>query len=302
MPHDGHINDDTSGSADQPASAPATESAWIDLRTAEHHTGIPLSTLRRWHRRGAIPSRITETPEGPKVELDADAVSARAAERGLQVNLREAEPHDPPIPAPEPPSTVGRSVDPAGESAADPVRAPAFDSAAEAGSSMEPSAPSPGSGLPSESPAEPDAAREPAPAPAPAPPAEPDDAIIVPLDSWRRMLIQLGNLHETGQQLADAKERAARAETEASFLKERLADLRAELEAAKTSAPAPEPPAVPTNPPDAAATGAAPQSGSPSPAGAKTGTDENVPRTSAGRAVDQVIDLAVRTWKQRRGE
>ncbi|MFQ5557411.1 MAG: hypothetical protein ACE5GB_07885, partial [Acidimicrobiales bacterium] len=38
-----------------------------------------------------------------------------------------------------------------------------------------------------------------------------------------------GNLHEAGQQLADARERAARAETEVTFLRERLAELRSRL-------------------------------------------------------------------------
>lgn len=52
------------------------------------------------------------------------------------------------------------------------------------------------------------------------------DTMIVPLDAWNKMLNQLGNLHEAGQQLADARERAAKAETEATFLRERLAELR----------------------------------------------------------------------------
>ena len=63
-------------------------------------------------------------------------------------------------------------------------------------------------------------------------PEAPEGSMIVPLDAWNRMLNQLGNLHEAGQQLADARERAAKAETEARFLKERLADLREELETA----------------------------------------------------------------------
>lgn len=66
----------------------------------------------------------------------------------------------------------------------------------------------------------------------PAVPEAPEGSMIVPLDAWNRMLNQLGNLHEAGQQLADARERAAKAETEARFLKERLADLREELERA----------------------------------------------------------------------
>ena len=52
------------------------------------------------------------------------------------------------------------------------------------------------------------------------------ETMIVPLDAWNKMLNQLGNLHEAGQQLAEARERAAKAETEASFLRERLAELR----------------------------------------------------------------------------
>jgi hypothetical protein len=60
---------------------------------------------------------------------------------------------------------------------------------------------------------------------APARATEPD-TMIVPVDAWNKMLNQLGNLHEAGQQLAEARERAAKAETEAQFLRERLAELR----------------------------------------------------------------------------
>ena len=38
-------------------------------------------------------------------------------------------------------------------------------------------------------------------------------------------MAQLGNLHRAGQELAEAMERAARAETEVAFLKERLYEL-----------------------------------------------------------------------------
>jgi hypothetical protein len=66
--------------------------------------------------------------------------------------------------------------------------------------------------------------------------APPPGTMLVPIDAWDKMLIQLGNLHQAGQELAVARERAARAETEATFLRERLAELRA------TTAPvAPEP-------------------------------------------------------------
>lgn len=52
------------------------------------------------------------------------------------------------------------------------------------------------------------------------------DTMIVPIDAWNKMLLQLGNLHEAGQQLAEARERAAKAETEAEFLRAQLKELR----------------------------------------------------------------------------
>jgi hypothetical protein len=60
--------------------------------------------------------------------------------------------------------------------------------------------------------------------------------MIVPIAAWDRVLMQLGNLHKAGQELAEARERAARAETEAIFLRERLAELRAQMEPPTTPA------------------------------------------------------------------
>ena len=60
------------------------------------------------------------------------------------------------------------------------------------------------------------------------------------------MINQLGNLHEAGQHLAEARERAARAETEAVFLRERLAEMR-QQEAEAATVPEQEP--VPAEPP-----------------------------------------------------
>jgi hypothetical protein len=54
------------------------------------------------------------------------------------------------------------------------------------------------------------------------------NTMLVPRDAWDRLLTQLGNLHQAGQQLAEARERAAKAETEAKFLRERLAEMRLE--------------------------------------------------------------------------
>lgn len=98
---------------------------------------------------------------------------------------------------------------------------------------------------------------EPRPDPAPATTAEPAnasasaDTMIVPVDAWNKMLIQLGNLHEAGQQLAEARERAAKAETEVVFLRERLAEMRSrrtptpEAPAPKKAPASPEPAAAP---------------------------------------------------------
>ena len=59
-------------------------------------------------------------------------------------------------------------------------------------------------------------------------PTEDGSAMLVPRDAWDRLMDQLGNLHEAGRALGDARERAAKAETEALFLRGRLAELRAE--------------------------------------------------------------------------
>jgi hypothetical protein len=50
--------------------------------------------------------------------------------------------------------------------------------------------------------------------------------VLVPRPAWEAAMAQLGNLHRAGQELAEARERAARAETEVTFLKERLYELR----------------------------------------------------------------------------
>lgn len=83
------------------------------------------------------------------------------------------------------------------------------------------------------------------------PATPPEGSLLVPLDAWEKMLVQLGHLHEAGQQLAEARERAARAETEAAFLRERLAEMRERLRAAEAGSPQPPPaPAsVPSPPP-----------------------------------------------------
>jgi small-conductance mechanosensitive channel len=60
-----------------------------------------------------------------------------------------------------------------------------------------------------------------------------EESLIVPLDAWNTVLNQLGNLHEASQLMAEARERAAKAEVEAEFLREKLKSAREELEKAK---------------------------------------------------------------------
>lgn len=83
--------------------------------------------------------------------------------------------------------------------------------------------------------------------PEPTPPPPPADAVLVPLDQWNRIIGQLGNIHEAGQQLADARERAARAEVENQFLKERIRDLK---DQAASAAPPPDPEPDPVEEPE----------------------------------------------------
>ncbi len=75
-------------------------------------------------------------------------------------------------------------------------------------------------------------------------PANSEGQMLVPLDTWTRILEQIGNVHEAGQQLADARERAARAEAENEFLRTQLSDLKAQ----KRSTRKPASPAAATPP------------------------------------------------------
>ncbi len=60
-----------------------------------------------------------------------------------------------------------------------------------------------------------------------------EESLLVPLDAWNTVLSQLGNLHEASQQMAEARERAAKAEAEAEFLREKLKNTREQLEEVK---------------------------------------------------------------------
>jgi hypothetical protein len=67
-------------------------------------------------------------------------------------------------------------------------------------------------------------------------PTDDGTAMLVPRDAWDRLMDQLGNLHDAGLQLAEARERAAKAETEATFLRDRLAEMRHERDEARVMA------------------------------------------------------------------
>ncbi|HSF85980.1 MAG TPA: hypothetical protein VLG28_10060 [Acidimicrobiia bacterium] len=114
----------------------------------------------------------------------------------------------------------------------------------------------------------------------PASAAAPEGSMIVPIEAWDRMLMQLGNLHEAGQQLAEARERAARAETEAEFLRERLGELRK---------PPTAPPAVDEH--DRAAEPANPSEAK------RPGRDAD----GKSLPTEPVWEYAVRRWRLRRG-
>lgn len=141
---------------------------WLTLRQASDASGIALSTVRNWARKGRVPTALEESAEGTRRMVSLEGVMERARRLGQNVDVVVA-------------------------------------TETKTGS----------------------------PAPAPEQAAPPPGTMLVPIDAWDKMLLQLGNLHEAGQQLAEARERAARAETEATFLRERLAELRA--------TPAPEP-------------------------------------------------------------
>ena len=206
--------------ADRPAPAPLADTAWATLREAHYQTGIPIETLRKWARRGAVASFLDESDIGVRRMVKMEAVRARAAELGRPI-----------APVPRPPANVPSAPAPAPAQTPDeptPPRAPALTAPQR-------------DAVPTEAEPETAAATDSA--------EPPDGTMIVPVAAWDKMLMQLGNLHEAGQQLAEARERAAKAETEATFLRERLGEMRRELanaraeptSAAETAAPPPPP-------------------------------------------------------------
>lgn len=178
--------------ADRPTARPEASATWTTLREAHYETGIPVETLRKWARKAAVPSFLDDSPVGVRRMVRLDAVRRRAADLGRPIAPIER-PAPPPPPAPAEQPAVPRPEPPAYP---DPEPTP------EPRDETETTGPGP---------------------------ALPADTMIVPVAAWDKMLMQLGNLHEAGQQLAEARERAAKAETEATFLRERLGEMRADL-------------------------------------------------------------------------
>ena len=130
------------------------------------------------------------------------------------------------------------------------------------------------------------------------PPESETETMIVPVDAWNKMLNQLGNLHQAGQQLAEARERAAKAETEARFLRERLAELREREDASPSPDQIPPPQGEVPAPSGAGGGGRAPTAPAPSSGG---GAEDR-----AGEAEAEPTETApfwryvVRGWRDRR--
>ena len=59
--------------------------------------------------------------------------------------------------------------------------------------------------------------------------AQEEENMLVPISAWKKVLDQLGNLHEADKLMAEARERAAKAEAESEFLREKLKNTREEL-------------------------------------------------------------------------
>lgn len=175
----------------------APDIEWKTLRQAHEATSIPISTLRKWAKKGKVRARLERAGDRDlRLVAFGDIIDrARLLERDVEplaaetvIDLREqAVPRiESLLPEAEPQELQA-------------VTGPDPDQALASGN----------------------------------PTAAPEGSILVPIDAWDRLLGQLGNLHEAGQQLAEARERAAKAETEAEFLKERLREMRKRAEEAE---------------------------------------------------------------------
>jgi hypothetical protein len=175
---------------------------WVTLKEAEAATGIPTNTLRKWVRRSDLPSYLEADGDLALRMVDLDAVVTRARELGREIVPQSTEIIEPDQHVPlsgETDESSTQGESPGSERGAAEVR----------NESPEDSTP------------------------------PPPGTMIVPIDAWNKMLNQLGNLHEAGQQLAEARERAGKAETESKFLRAQLAESR--VQPAEIEEPEPRP-------------------------------------------------------------
>lgn len=185
---------------------------WRTLREVSAETGIPIGTLRKWCRRDSVDSHLESDGEQTLRLLEMGSVEQHARAMGRELNRS----YQPPATSPQPrasrqtPDTGPQPMPPT-----DAVRTTEYE-------------------LPTTADEDGEAGQNSVPGTA----GEASQTMIVPIDAWNKMLNQLGNLHEAGQQLAEARERAGKAETEAMFLRERLAEMREE----SRQSPVPSPP------------------------------------------------------------
>ena len=234
-----------------------TEERWVGLREAEDLTGIPASTIRNWARKQRIESRFELDESGDRRYVEINEVIAWADHLGRQhrrVASRESRVASEEVTSSEQPVTneevaSGESRVASEVASGEPPFAPLENASGEMPAQSTDAANLVRATTRDEPPATSDQEQQSAASPESAPDI-PEGTMLVPLDAWNKMLNQLGNLHEAGQQLAEARERAAKAETEVQFLRERLADLR-------TADPATPP--LGTAPPEAPSTDDTPE-------------------------------------------
>jgi hypothetical protein len=169
----------------------------LTLKEAEAATGIPSNTIRKWVRKDAIDTYLESDGELAIRMVDLDSVVARAEELGREIHAEDPRSRIPDPSYAEDQRPKIKDQRPAGDEP--PADSESGERKADSGS---------------------EAVTE----------IRPPGTMLVPVDAWNKMLNQLGNLHEAGQQLAEARERAAKAETEALFLRERLREMREDTE------------------------------------------------------------------------
>lgn len=194
--------------SDPPTAASTAAPGWATLREAHYQTGIPVKTLRKWARRGSVTSFLDDSELGIRRMVRMDAVRARAEELGRPIS-----PVERPAGGRPAPSLRVDTEDVLPEVPKPDIPSRAYDEHAETSDGSRDAAE-----------AEPAVDEDVSPSP-----GTPAGTMIVPIAAWDKMLMQLGNLHEAGQQLAESRERAAKAETEVKFLRERLGEMRENL-------------------------------------------------------------------------